>query len=363
MSPVSSDFGREVIGLLDAANGALARNDRSEAALNYARASELLFQRAGQATSAATKVELGKRAQQLLHTARHLRGESVEIEEAMDAPSTAALPLKTGITFDEIAGLDEVKETLRLRVIYPLMHPEKLAKFGLRAGGGLLLYGPPGTGKTMIAKAVSNELSLPFFAIKPSEVLSKFVGESEQKLAALFEEARSNSRGAVVFVDEIDAIGASRESTSNDAARRLLTQLLQELDGVQGRDSGLLFLAATNEPWLLDAALLRPGRFDEKCYVPLPDELARLVLLQLQLRDCELSVDLDLTSIAQSTDGYSGADLMCLCERAKQIPFREAVLNGTDRSLNAADFETASKHIRPSITQQLLQRFESYAFE
>jgi transitional endoplasmic reticulum ATPase len=141
----------------------------------------------------------------------------------------------------------------------------------------------------------------------------------------------------------------------------LLTQLLQELDGVQGRDGRLLFLAATNEPWLLDEALLRPGRFDEKCYVTLPDESARRELLRLQLRDVPLSGDIDLAATARATDGYSGADLMCLCERAKQIPFREAVLSGRDRPLKADDLHRAAADVRPSVSTERLNRYSEYA--
>jgi len=139
----------------------------------------------------------------------------------------------------------------------------------------------------LIARAVAGELTLPFFAVKPSQVLSQYYGQSERQLAELFDEARSCRPGAVIFVDEIDAIGASRSrEEASEPSRRLLNQLLQELDGVNGRTEGMLFLAGTNEPWLLDEALLRPPRFTEKCYVPLPDLPARLAILKLGLRDC-----------------------------------------------------------------------------
>ena len=140
----------------------------------------------------------------------------------------------------------------------------------------------------------------------------------------------------------------------------MLTQLLQELDGVKGRDSGLLFLAATNEPWLLDTALLRPGRFDERCLVPLPDLPAREVLLQLQLEDCWLAEDIDFASLARQTERFSGADLMCLCERAKQIPFREAVLQGTDRPICQNDLREALQSVQPSISSDVVKKFDDY---
>ncbi len=364
---------RDILASIDAGTGALARHDLPHAVAGFARASELLFQQAAQCSNPSQKLELAKRAGQLLKTVHSLQGVPASADEsgtagvapgAPGSPSTvpgAGPRLHSGIGFSHVAGLESVKETLRLRVIYPLKHPEKLAQYGLRAGGGLLLYGPPGTGKTMVAKALAGELDIPFFAIKPSEVLSKWFGESEQKLGALFNEARQHQEGAVIFVDEIDAIGASRrESNASEASRRLLTQLLQELDGVNGRPARLLFLAATNEPWLLDDALLRPGRFDEKCYVPLPDEPARRALLELQLAGCAKASDLDLAHAARATDGFSGADLMCLCERAKQIPFREAVLNGLDRPLGRSDLETALAGVRPSVSRDLLKRYEDY---
>ena len=363
--------GQQILELIDAGTGALGRHDRGSAAQKYAQAAEILFRHAKDCQDTQEKVTLARRAQQLLHTIRNIRnlGEN-EVDQAdagktvvPGASNSAGGPrLKSGLTFDDVAGLDDVKETLRLRLIYPLRHPDKMAQYGLRAGGGLLLYGPPGTGKTMIAKALAGELDLPFMAIKPSEILSKWFGESAQKLADLFEEARGYASGAIIFIDEIDSIGASRnQANASEGSRRLLTQLLQELDGVQGKDQGLLFLAATNEPWLLDSALLRPGRFDERCLVPLPDLPAREVLLQLQLKDCWLADNVDLGSLARQTERYSGADLMCLCERAKQIPFREAVLQGTDRPINQDDFQHALESVHPSITTDVVRKFEEYA--
>ena len=362
------DFARQVVSLIDAGNGALGRHDRQAAAVSYARASELLFQQAAAARRYDDKLRLAQRARQLLDSVRALKGEPAERSDAAaDAanrgPSgTAALPrVATGITFADIAGLDEVKETLRLRMIYPARNPQALSRYGLTMGGGMLLFGPPGTGKTMVARAVAGELETPFFAIKPSDILSQYYGQSEAKLAELFETVRTCTQGAVVFVDEIDAIGASRSrADASEPSRRLLNQLLNELDGVHGRPQGLLFLAATNEPWLLDQALLRPPRFSDKCYIPLPDLTARLKLLELRLAGCPLAADLDLDRLAERTAGFSGADLVELCERAKQIPFREAILHGSDRPVERADLDEALSRVRPSVTPDSLQRYERF---
>lgn len=367
MASVGQAIPKEILSLIDAGTVALGRHDRTNAVASFARACELLFLQAAECSNPTQKLELAKRAGQLLKTVQSLQGTPPAADgSAPGLAATAAQPgggprLHSGIAFSDVAGLDNVKETLRLRVIYPLQHPEKLAQYGLRAGGGLLLYGPPGTGKTMIAKALAGELNIPFFAIKPSEVLSKWFGESEQKLGALFDEARQHQSGAVIFVDEIDAIGTSRrESNSSEASRRLLTQLLQELDGVHGRPARLLFLAATNEPWLLDDALLRPGRFDEKCYVPLPDEPARRALLTLQLAGCDLAADLDLPHVARSHRHMRSAPLKPSVARAKQIPFREAVLNHVDRALARADLDVALASVRPSVSRDMLKRYEDY---
>jgi SpoVK/Ycf46/Vps4 family AAA+-type ATPase len=224
----------------------------------------------------------------------------------------------------------------------------------------MLLYGPPGTGKTLLARAVAGELGLPFFVIKSPEVLSQYYGQSEKQLAELFDNARNEPDGAVVFLDEIDALGAKRTEQMNEASRRLLTQLLQELDGVGGRSEKLVFLAATNEPWLLDAALLRPPRFCEKCYIPLPDGPARRMLFNMSLKECPLDSGVSMESLVARSDGLSGADIVNVCERAKVIPFCESINTGIDRPITANDFGQAMQNVRPSVSVELLKRFEEW---
>jgi transitional endoplasmic reticulum ATPase len=262
------------------------------------------------------------------------------------------------LTFADIAGLDTVKETLMQRVVFPLRFPEKLEKYGITGGGGMLLYGPPGTGKTLLVRAVAGELGLPFFVIKSSEMLSQYYGQSEKQLAELFADARSQPNGAVVFLDEIDALGAKRTEQMNEASRRVLNQLLQELDGVDGRSAKLVFFAATNEPWLLDAALLRPPRFCERCYVPLPDAPARKVLFEIGLRNCPVDKDVIPERLAYLSEGLSGADIANICERAKLIPFCESIRTGQDRSLSRQDFDEAMKNAQPSVTAETVRRHE-----
>lgn len=354
-----NDFQNRLIKIIDNAADALDRGNRKEASIYYAQASELLFMQVTEVKSLALKSELLGKAKTFLATSMDLHGNTEKDDSAEKTP--LGKPLNSGVTFADIAGLEDVKETLRMRMIYPLKNPEALKKYGLKMGGGMLLYGPPGTGKTLVAKAVAGELGLPFYVITPSKILSQFYGQSEKQLAELFEEVRTHHEGAVVFIDEIDAIGASRsDPNTSEPARRLLNQLLQELDGVNGRPEGMLFLAATNEPWLLDEALLRPPRFSEKCFIPLPDRDARTFIIKLKLKGCPLAPDVSLEQLADLTEGYSGADMEGVCERAKMIPYRESIITGNDRPVSLNDFYEALKLVRPTVSEETIAKFNAW---
>src|SRR5690606_31931884 len=202
------------------------------------------------------------------------------------------------LRFDDVAGLDEVKEEIRLRMIYPFTHPELAERFGIRAGGGILLYGPPGTGKTMLAKATAGELEATFFRISPADVLSKWVGEAEQNIKKLFDAAAAEAR-SVIFIDEIEALVPARRDEGSSVMQRVVPQILQGMEGFdKNADKPILFMGATNIPWQLDPAVLRPGRFDEKICIPLPDEPARLRMLEIYLAYRPLAEDVDLPQLA-----------------------------------------------------------------
>ena len=354
--------------IMNRVNLSLQQGNRQVAAACMAQASELLFLQAQKSETVDDKERFVKRAGQLLDASLALRGDAssstgdANTSEKTTASATATVMPQSGkgLTFADIAGLDGVKQTLLQRIIYPMRHPEKLQKYGIRSGGGMLLYGPPGTGKTLLARAVAGELGLPFFVIKSSEVLSQYYGQSEKQLADLFTEARSQPNGAVVFLDEIDALGAKRTEQMNEASRRVINQLLQELDGVGGRSEKLVFLAATNEPWLLDAALLRPPRFCEKCYIPLPDSEARRVLFKMSLKDCPLDHGVSIETLVARSNGLSGADIVNVCERAKVIPFCESIHTGIDRPITADDFDVAMRDVRPSVNATSLKRYEDW---
>src|SRR3954462_6006637 len=214
---------------------------------------------------------------------------------------------KPNLKFDDVAGLDGVKEDIRLKMIYPFEHPELAQKFGIRPGGGVLLYGPPGTGKTMLAKATAGEIDATFFRISPADVLSKWVGEAEQNIKKLFDAAAAEPR-SIIFIDEIEALVPARRDEGSSVMQRVVPQILQGVEGFDKKaNSPILFMGATNVPWQLDPAVLRPGRFDEKVYIPLPDLPARRKMLEIYLSRRPLAEEIDLDAVARQLEGYSGA--------------------------------------------------------
>lgn len=266
----------------------------------------------------------------------------------------------------DVAGLEEVKEQIRTRIIYPFTHPAFANHYGTKKGGGILLYGPPGTGKTMLARAVAGEIDAAFFTVKPSEVMSKWVGEAEKNIAQLFSEARKYSR-AVIFIDEVEALIPKRRGSHSTVMQRVVPQILSEMEGFAGgSDQGegaLLFMGATNEPWSLDEAALRPGRFDEKVYIPLPDLAARLKIIEFHLKDKPFSPGVSLEELAQMMEGYSGADIRRICEKACDIPFVEAVKTGAERDVEKRDLLTVMEQVKPSVSLKALEKFEKFTLQ
>ena len=267
---------------------------------------------------------------------------------------------KPKLRFDDVAGLDQVKEDIRLKMIYPFEHPELAEKFGIRPGGGVLLYGPPGTGKTMLAKATAGEIDATFFRISAADVLSKWVGEAEQNLKKLFEAAAAETR-AIIFIDEIESLIPARRDEGSSVMQRVVPQILQGMEGFDEKDvSPILFMGATNVPWQLDPAVLRPGRFDEKVYIPLPDLPARRKMLDIYLSKRPLADDIDLDALAKKLEGFSGADIKYLCDRAAVIPFLRSVASGQEGDITNETIADAVAEVRPSVTAEMLRRFEDW---
>ena len=259
------------------------------------------------------------------------------------------------ITWDDIGGLESVKSELRETVELPLLRPDVFKRLGIRAAKGFLLYGPPGVGKTLLAKAVANESNANFISVKGPEVLSKWVGESEKAVREIFKKAKQVAP-TIVFFDEIDSIAPRRgQYGDTGVTERIVNQLLTSLDGVEVLQ-GVVVLAATNRPDIIDSGLLRAGRFDKMIYIPPPDEANRLKILNVHTKAMPLGKDVNLADIAKKTEGYVGADLENLCREAGMIAYRG---NPDAIEVSQKDFLDAVKSIRPSVDEEVLKFYRN----
>jgi len=254
------------------------------------------------------------------------------------------------VRWEDIGGLEEVKQLLREAVELPLKNPDAFRRLGITPPKGILLYGPPGTGKTMLAKAVATESQANFIAAKGSDLLSKWYGESEQRIAEVFRRARQVAP-AVIFLDELDSLAPRRGTAMGEphVTERIVNQLLSELDGLEEL-RGVVVIGATNRPDIIDPALLRPGRFDEIIYVPVPDYKARLAIFQVHTREMPLATDVDLEELARRTEGYSGADIAEVCRKAGRLALREDI-GATE--VRMRHFEEALAQTPPSVSPEL----------
>lgn len=255
-------------------------------------------------------------------------------------------PGRERIGFADIAGLEDLKRTVRLQIIEPFLKPGIFAKFKKQAGGGVLLYGPPGCGKTLVARAVATECRAEFISIGIADVLSMWIGESERNLASLFEKAR-HSRPCVLFFDEIDALAYSRSKAQSEHTRQVVNEFLAQLDGFSADNQGVLILAATNMPWDVDSAMKRPGRFSRSVFVPPPDAEARARIVELKLAGVPHE-NIDSRAIGAATAHFSGADIEGVVELAKDYVLEEYVSNSTERSIRQDDLVRAAKSLQPS---------------
>lgn len=355
-------------------------NDFSMAKRNYFLAAETLMEMAKDSSPNLKKARLDNAAK-LVAKANNLKatkkpatksssdkpedGESggEDSEDSGKEWQSAEIP---NVHFDDIVGLEDVKKAIRVRMIYPIKHPEIYELYNKTSGGGLLMYGPPGTGKTMIAKAIACEVGAKFYAIKGSDLRSKWVGESEKNISSLFETARKDKL-AIIMIDEIDTILAQRgEDKHND---KVVNEFLQQIDGFMGKAQNLLLLAATNRPWDIDSAAMRSGRFSEKIYVPLPDKKARTFLFEKNLKDVPIDDTVDLEYLAGITDGYSGADIAEICDKAKVEPLLKSITLQEEGKfdkdniikLSRSDLVTAIKSVRKASNKEEIKKFEDFA--
>lgn len=276
-------------------------------------------------------------------------GESVPGGEFIERPDT---------TFEDVGGMDSVKEEIRMKILYPLKNPDLFKAYGKKAGGGVLLYGPPGCGKTLISKATAGEIEANFLSIGIHQILDLYIGESEKNLHRLFEMARDNAP-AILFFDEVDALAADRRDMRKSAGRTLINQFLAEMDGNVASNEGLLILGATNAPWHIDPAFRRPGRFDRILFVPPPDEPARLSILTLLAKGKPLA-DFNAKELAQKTKDFSGADLKAIFDHAVEKSLALAMKRGQIVPITQRDLLDAAKALKPS-TKAWFESAKNYA--
>jgi transitional endoplasmic reticulum ATPase len=259
------------------------------------------------------------------------------------------------VKWDDIGGLDHVKQELKEAVEWPLKNPEGFTRLGVTPPKGIMLYGPPGTGKTLLAKAVANESEANFILVKGPELLSKWVGESEKAVREIFRKARQTSP-TIIFFDEIDALAPRRGASSDShVTERVVNQLLTEIDGLEELHN-VVIVAATNRPDIVDPALLRPGRFDRIIMVNVPDEKSRLKILQVHTAKMPLTKDVNLKDLAKETEGYVGADLESVCREAAIFALRE---DSGAKEVKKAFFTKALDKVRPSVSKDIEKAYES----
>ncbi|WP_455926025.1 ATP-binding protein [Pseudomonas putida] len=268
-------------------------------------------------------------------------------------------PNNETLTFDDIGGLDELKKTIHKKIILPYQKPGLFQRFRKKVGGGVLLYGPPGCGKTLLARATAGECKATFFNIAISDVLDMYIGESERKLHALFEQARAQAP-AVMFFDEVEALGGKRSNTREATSSKLVSQFLSEMDGFTHDNHGVLILAATNVPWSVDSAFRRPGRFDRVLFVPPPDRPAREAMLKMMMKDRPSTDDIDFAFLAKHTSGFSGADLSELVETAADEAIEASIAEGREQPISDKHLKLALKEVRAT-TLEWLTTARNYA--
>jgi transitional endoplasmic reticulum ATPase len=288
------------------------------------------------------------------------------------------------VKWADIGGLEETKRELQEMVRYPIEHRHLFERFGMQASRGVLFYGPPGCGKTLMAKAIANECGANFISVKGPELLNMWFGGSEANVRNLFDKARAASP-CILFFDEMDSIARSRGSGggggSSETSDRVINQILSEIDGM-GSGKTLFIIGATNRPDILDPGIMRPGRLDQLIYIPLPDRESRVSIFKANLRKSPIADDVDIVQLADATDGFSGADITEICQRAAKNAIRDSITAGIERQkgvesgaqtqeevdalpdpvpcITAAHFEASMSKARRSVSPEIVAQYDEF---
>ena len=280
--------------------------------------------------------------------------------ESGNADKLKFVPVKSpNVHFSDIAGLETIKSIIQMKIIQPILHPDLYERFSKATNGGILLYGPPGTGKTMIARAIATETNLSFFSVRCSDIVGKGFGDGERNLKALFDAARTDGH-AMIFFDEFESLACKRGSGST-VMNRIVPELLSQMDGFQKAEGTLIVLAATNRPWDLDSAVLRPPRMSERIYVGLPDKAARCYMVKKALDILPKAGMPDYDAISDALEGFNCADITAFIEKVKEAPIRRGLeQNDVDQFITLEDIEEALVTSHSSVQKADLEKFSSW---
>lgn len=331
-------FASEGSGYAKAARKRESSGDYEDARKLYLRAAKSFLQ-ASKLSDSAKDIKLRRGLAETFYSkSASLKSVSGGGIKAKDGGGKEVAPIeKPKVKFSDVGGLFEVKEEIKKAIVYPFQHPELYEMYGKKSGEGILLYGPPGCGKTFIAKATAGECDASFLTLKVSDILSKWLGESEKNIKEAFDTAAKYAP-SILFFDEIDAIGGRRGERQSDHAQRLVDELLAQMDGIESTREKMLILAATNAPWAVDPALRRPGRFSKLILLPNPDREARKEIFKLHVKNRPVK-DLVFEELAKLTNGYSSADIAQICSEAADIPLEDALQGKEPRKITMNDFE------------------------
>ena len=349
------------------------RGDEDSAKKNFLYAAEIMFEIANKSPGKLKEIRLEK-AKVLVELAEknmsklkispneELKKEDITNKSENDfsfKPKESTVKL----FFKDLIGLSEAKEIVKTQMILPLVHPEAYKIYNKKTGGGMILFGPPGTGKTSFAKAIANEAKATFFYVKASDILDKYVGESEKKIASLFN-AMGKEKRSVLFVDDMDSLFMKRGIDHHNDER--VNEFLQQMDGFNSLRGNNMLIGGTNRPWALDSAITRPGRFSRLVFIGLPNFNDRIKMIKKFLEGSPIDKNLNYERIASQTEFYSGADLRELCEQSKVFPLMKFINNNDSDEekkvylISNQDFDKAIKKIPSSINIEELKQFETY---